>query len=100
MNQTYQNWELLAVNDHSTDETPQILADYAQKDKRVRYLDSDQPKLIPTLQVGYAQVRGTLINRMDSDDKMPHDKLEVLVTEWLKYGKGNVIAGGTEHFGR
>lgn len=96
--QTYSNWELLAVNDHSTDATPQILQDYAEKDSRIIFLNSDKPKLIPTLQVGYGSVTGELINRMDSDDKMPHDKIEVLVKEWLKYGKGTVIAGGTEHF--
>ena len=96
--QTYKNWELIAVNDHSSDETPQILADYARKDARIRYYDSDKPKLIPTLQVAYAQVKGELINRMDSDDKMPNYKIQVLVNEWQKYGKGTVIAGGTEHF--
>ncbi len=97
-NQTYQNWELIAVNDHSTDATPEILKAYSEKDPRVRYFDSDQPRLIPTLQVAYKQVKGTLLNRMDSDDKMPLDKIETLVNEWQKYGKGHVIAGGTEHF--
>tara|TARA_B100000809_G_scaffold136924_1_gene134430 strand:+ start:505 stop:1512 length:1008 start_codon:yes stop_codon:yes gene_type:complete len=96
--QTYQNWELLAVNDHSSDETPQILQEYADKDSRIKFLNSDRPRLIPTLQVGYAQAKGELINRMDSDDKMPSYKIQVLVDEWLKYGKGTVIAGGTEHF--
>ena len=96
--QAYENWELLAVNDHSSDETPQILADYAAKDPRIKFLNSDKPKLIPTLQVGYAQAKGDLINRMDSDDRMPAYKLQVLVDEWMKYGKGHVIAGGTEHF--
>jgi glycosyltransferase involved in cell wall biosynthesis len=96
--QTYQNWELIAVNDHSTDDTPTILEDYAAKDARIRTYDSDKPKLIPTLQVAYAQVKGTLINRMDSDDKMPDYKIQVLVDEWNKYGKGTVIAGGTKHF--
>lgn len=98
INQSYQNWELIAVNDHSSDATPSILKAYSEKDPRVRYFDSDRPKLIPTLQVAYAEVKGELINRMDSDDKMPFDKLEVLVNEWLKHGKGTVIAGGTEHF--
>lgn len=98
INQTYKNWELIAVNDHSSDATPQILKAYSEQDSRVRYFDSDKPKLIPTLQVAYAQVKGELINRMDSDDKMPLDKIEVLVNEWLKHGKGTVIAGGTEHF--
>ncbi|MEP3389182.1 MAG: glycosyltransferase [Reichenbachiella sp.] len=96
--QTYPHWELIAVNDHSTDRTPEILEAYAQKDARVRVFHSTKPKLIPTLQEGYKHVNGTLINRMDSDDKMPADKLEVLVDEWQKHGKGTIIAGGTEHF--
>jgi len=98
INQTYQNWELIAVNDHSTDETPEILAAFAKQDARVRVFDSDGYKLIPTLQCGYREVRGTLLNRMDSDDKMPDYKIQLLVDEWHKYGKGHVIAGGTEHF--
>ncbi|EAQ38100.2 glycosyl transferase family 2 [Dokdonia sp. MED134] len=98
INQTYQNWELIAVNDHSTDETPEILAAFAKQDARVRVFDSDGYKLIPTLQCGYREVRGTLLNRMDSDDKMPNYKIQLLVDEWHKYGKGHVIAGGTEHF--
>lgn len=96
--QTYTHWELIAVNDHSTDATPAILEAYAQQDARIKVLHSDRQKLIPTLQVGYAQAKGTLINRMDSDDKMPDYKLQVLVDHWLQYGKGHVIAGGTEHF--
>jgi len=96
--QSYPHWELIAVNDHSSDETPAILQEYAAKDARVRVFNSIGHKLIPTLQEGYAQVKGTLINRMDSDDKMPDYKLQVLVNEWKKYGKGTVIAGGTAHF--
>ena len=96
--QTYENWELIAVNDHSSDESPKILKEYAEKDSRIRFFNSDRPRLIRTLQRGYREVKGSLINRMDSDDKMPHYKLEVLVEEWLKHGKGTVIAGGTEHF--
>lgn len=96
--QTYQNWELIAVNDHSSDDSPKILQEYAAKDPRIRFFNSDRPKLIPTLQVGYAETKGTLINRMDSDDKMPDYKIEVLVEEWNKHGKGTVIAGGTKHF--
>ena len=97
-NQTYTNWELIAVNDHSSDGSDTILKTYAAKEPRIRYFDSDQPRLIPTLQVGYVQAQGSLINRMDSDDRMPEDKISLLVEAWLKYGKGTVIAGGTEHF--
>lgn len=96
--QSYQNWELIAVNDHSSDDTPKILQAYAEKDERVRVFHSDRKKLIPTLKYGQQFMRGTLINRMDSDDKMPADKLEVLVEQWKKYGQGHIVAGGTEHF--
>ena len=96
--QTYPDWELIAVNDHSSDRTPEILADYAATDPRIRVFHSDRPRLIPTLQRGYREVRGELLNRMDSDDRMPADKLEVLVKTWDLHGHGHVIAGGTEHF--
>lgn len=98
IDQTYQNWELIAVNDHSTDKTPEILEAFSIADKRIRIFNSDGQKLIPALQCGYRKVKGTLLNRMDSDDKMPNYKIQILVDEWLKYGKGHVIAGGTEHF--
>lgn len=96
--QTYSNWELIAVNDHSTDRTPEILEAYAKEDQRIRVFHSNRHKLIPTLKYGYPHCRGMLINRMDSDDKMPDYKLQVLVEEWQKQGKGTIIAGGTEHF--
>ena len=98
IHQTYQNWELIAINDHSSDATPDILEEYASKDPRIKVFHSVRKKLIPTLKEGYPHMTGELINRMDSDDRMPHDKIEVMVKEWLKYGKGHVIAGGTAHF--
>lgn len=96
--QTYPNWELIAVNDHSSDLTPEIIASYAEKDSRIKLVHSSGYRLIPALKEGYRHATGSLLNRMDSDDKMPHDKLESLVTEWEKVGKGHVIAGGTQHF--
>lgn len=96
--QTYPNWELIAINDHSTDATPEILADYAAKDPRIKVIHSVRSKLIPALKEGYQQVSGSLLNRMDSDDKMPHDKLEVMYNAWKMHGKGSIVAGGTQHF--
>lgn len=98
LRQTYTNWELIAINDHSTDDSLSILTSYAEKDHRVKVVTSKGQRLIPALQTGIQVATGELINRMDSDDKMPSDKLEVLVSAWLNQGKGTVIAGGTEHF--
>jgi len=96
--QTYPNWELIAVNDHSKDRTLEILKTYAIRDPRIRVFNGRRHKLIPTLQEAYRHCKGTLINRMDADDYMPDYKLEVLVKEWNKYGKGTIITGATSHF--
>ena len=98
LRQSYTNWELIAVNDHSTDDSLEILNQYAARDKRIRVWQNEGTKLIPALQTGLKNVTGRLINRMDSDDIMPDYKIKLLVTEWKKYGKGYVIAGGTKHF--
>lgn len=96
--QTYEHWELIAVNDRSTDDTRSILEEYSRQDARIKVYDSKGERLIPALQEGMRQAAGVLINRMDSDDRMPSNKLSLLVNEWLSHGPGTVIAGGTEHF--
>jgi glycosyltransferase involved in cell wall biosynthesis len=96
--QTYTNWELIAANDHSEDRSPEILEEYALKDPRIKVVHSKGHRLIPALQEAYVHAKGVLINRMDSDDKMPAQKLEWMVDEWLKHGERHVVAGGTEHF--
>jgi len=98
INQTYSNWELIAVNDHSADNSLNILQDYSQKDERIKVVENEGQKLIAALQTGYKYATGSLINRMDSDDNMPNYKLEIMVEAWVKVGEGNIIAGGTEHF--
>ena len=96
--QTYTHWELIAVNDHSTDETPEILEKYACEDDRIKVVHSQRHKLIPSLKEGYKHVTGTLLNRMDSDDRMPAYKLELMYEAWKAHGKGTLVAGGTQHF--
>ena len=96
--QTYANWELICVNDHSQDQTLQIMREYAAQDVRIKVIDATNHKLIPCLKEGYKEATGDLINRMDSDDRMPLEKLSLLVDKWLQYGKGYIIAGGTQHF--
>ncbi|GAB4384663.1 MAG: glycosyltransferase [Salibacteraceae bacterium] len=96
--QGYDHWELIAVDDHSTDKSRDVLESFARSDHRIKVVDNEGEKLIPALKTGIKYAQGELVNRMDSDDYMPHDKIETLVNEWQKYGMGYVIAGGTKHF--
>lgn len=96
--QEYPNWELIAANDGSTDRTSEILHSYAKKDKRIKVIDKEHSSLLPTLRAAYVQASGSLIHRMDSDDRMPEYKLRLMVERWLPHGKGTLVTGGTQHF--
>jgi len=96
--QTYTNWELVAVNNESSDRSMEIMQEHSQRDSRIRVFNTDREGLIPALQTSYRHARGTLLTRMDSDDIMPADKLEVMCRTWQQHGKGTVVAGGTKYF--
>lgn len=98
VNQTYPHWELLAVNDASSDASFDIIQAYAAKDKRIVAIDNPNPGLLLALRLGYKHATGDLIHRMDSDDKMPADKLEVMSEALILSGKGSVVTGGAEYF--
>lgn len=98
INQSYTNWELLLINDHSTDNSLNIAKIFAQKDSRIKVYNNNGNGIIKALQTGYLHATGTLITRMDSDDIMTPDKLEVLVTNLQKYGRGHIALGKVFYF--
>jgi len=75
LQQTELYWELIAIDDHSTDTTWQILQDFAKKDKRIKVLQNNGKGIIDALRLAYKNSQGQLITRMDSDDIMRPEKL-------------------------
>jgi glycosyltransferase involved in cell wall biosynthesis len=77
INQTFFNWELIIVNDGSTDTTGSIINGYVDKDKRIKYYSYKQNK-----GRGYARQyaldhsNGDLIAFLDADDLWHPEKLE------------------------
>ncbi|MBR5505795.1 MAG: glycosyltransferase [Clostridia bacterium] len=77
INQTFQNWELIVINDCSTDSTAQILADFAQKDARVKVHPNEVNLRLPTsLNKAISLCSGKYIARMDADDISLPGRLE------------------------
>ena len=58
LRQTYENWELIIVNDCSTDHTLEIAESYQKRDPRIRVFSNERNLKLPhTLNAGYAEAR-------------------------------------------
>lgn len=77
--QSYEDWELIAVDDFSTDDSFPFLSAYAMIDERIQVFKNSEKGIIPALQKAYAQSNGEFITRMDADDIMHEQKLEKLL---------------------
>lgn len=70
LKQTFDDWELIVVDDCSTDATPQIISKYVKKDKRIKSVrNSANQKLPKTLNIGFSVAKGTYLT-WTSDDNM------------------------------
>ena len=98
LKQTYEDWEVVAINDHSTDNSLSIVETYIKKDSRFQVFSNKGTGIIPALQMAYANCSGKFITRMDSDDIMKPNRLKVMTDLLTKHGKGNVSVGQVRYF--
>lgn len=78
--QTFREWELIAVNDGSSDTSLEILDRTAQKDRRIRVLTGAHVGHIEALRSANALASAPLLARMDADDIMHPRRLLLQVT--------------------
>ena len=77
LNQTYTDFEIVAIDDCSSDQTLEILHRFAEIDKRIKvYKNDENLKLVKTLNKGVNLCKGKYIARMDSDDIALPQRLE------------------------
>ncbi|MBP9702681.1 glycosyltransferase family 2 protein [Candidatus Woesebacteria bacterium] len=93
-NQTYSNWELIIVNDGSTDSTGKILVKLAKNDKRIVLINRRNNRGASVASnIGLSKACGQLIARMDSDDIAMPDRLMEQV-KFLLDNTDVIVVGG------
>ena len=83
INQTYSNWELIIVDDESTDKTSEIIKQYMNTDSRVKYFYQKNSKQGKARNTAFKKSNGEFIAFLDADDIWTNTKLEIQVKEML-----------------
>lgn len=91
MNQSYSSWELIIVDDGSTDKSKSILEKY-KKDPRVSVIFNSKNQGPATcLNIGLKHAKGTIIGRLDSDDKLDSSALHEMTLAHETHPKASLI---------
>tara|TARA_B000000557_G_scaffold221593_1_gene190022 strand:- start:349 stop:1251 length:903 start_codon:yes stop_codon:yes gene_type:complete len=78
INQTYENWEVIVIDNHSTDNTFEVVANF--KNNRIKYLKVHNKGIIAiSRNIGIKSANGEWIAFLDSDDWWTRDKLEICI---------------------
>ncbi len=98
LKQSIRDWELVAVDDQSTDISKKILLEYADRDQRIKCIDNAGDGIIYALKTGCSNAKGTYITRMDADDVMAEFRLEKMVNALINHPK-SIATGLVKYFG-
>lgn len=90
--QTYQGWELLLIDDGSTDGSGKICDDYAARDNRIRAFHKENGGVSSARQLAIEQARGEYSIHIDSDDWVEPRMLEEMLEEAINTQADVVVA--------
>lgn len=97
--QSFVNWELIAVNDGSKDNSIEILIDFSSRDVRIQVLENPGSGIVDALSQALSKSTGTFISRMDADDVMPAEKLQ-LFYDAIQKQPGAIVTGKVKYFAK
>lgn len=92
INQSYQNLEIILVDDGSPDQCPQICDEYAKKDNRIKVIHKENEGLSSARNIGINVAKGEYIGFVDSDDWIALNMYEILY-KVIKYFDADIACG-------
>lgn len=90
--QTYNNLEIIVLNDGSTDNTLDILYSYAERDERIKVINKTNSGTYLSRKLGFSESTGEAIFNADADDYLPSNAIELLVAR-MKETKADMVVG-------
>lgn len=106
INQTYKNWELIIIDDCSSDNTPTIAKEYAENDNRIRYYRNETNLKLPRgLNRGFSLSKGDYLTWTSDDNMYLPNALEVMLNTLVEnkvelvYASYDIIDENDERIG-
>lgn len=100
LKQTFEDFELIIINDGSKDNTAKIVEKYAKQDNRIRFINNKENKgLVSVLNEGLDIARGKYIARMDSDDIAYPERFAKQVKYMDEHPECGVLGTAAQNFG-
>lgn len=98
LNQDYSNYELIIVNDGSTDRTDIICKYYIRKAPQIQYIYQKNSGEGPARNTGLKHMKGDYVVFLDSDDSLPSNALSLYINEYINDKQYDVIVGGSRKY--
>jgi glycosyltransferase involved in cell wall biosynthesis len=99
LNQNFNDWEVIIVNDGSTDATEQIAIKWTEKDQRFKYFAKKNEGLGKSRNYGIEKAQGKYILPLDSDNLLEKDFCRKAIEVFKNYPNIDVVHGYAEYFG-
>lgn len=96
--QTYQNWECFVVDDGSKDNTQQIVNEFVEQDKRIRYIYQNNAGQAAARNNALRTAKGKYVQFLDADDLLEPSKLERQVEFLEAHPEIDLVYGETRFF--